>query len=128
MTLDHDPDFTNPNRNGTQHMRFTDQQVEAASLAIGAALANAASFRPCGADARLAARAALEAAHPTINTTEELRGVYAGSILEDAVGNMWGIDGETDRLFFIRDGVDETYNDDAIPLPATVLHSGSAYQ
>lgn len=57
----------------------------------------------------------------TITTTEELKGSHAGTLLREPDGDVWSIDGSTDRLFLIYDGADTTYDDHELILPATVL-------
>lgn len=61
----------------------------------------------------------------TITNVEQLETVYAGALLVDAVGEQWGVYGGEDRLFLVADGWEETYDDDYIPLPATVVYEPS---
>jgi hypothetical protein len=76
--------------------------------------------------ARVKAEEALKAAQPrTITTAEELKTVYEGAVLRDVHGDMWSIDGASGRLFSIRDGVDDLYDDDELELPATVIYEAS---
>lgn len=61
----------------------------------------------------------------TITNVEQLETVYAGALLVDAIGEQWGVYGGEDRLFLVADGWEETYDDDDIPLPATVVYDPS---
>lgn len=57
-----------------------------------------------------------------IETAEDLKTVYEGAVLLDRFGEVWSVDAMTGRLFTITDGNDDTYDDDDIELPATVIH------
>ena len=73
-----------------------------------------------------AVRAAGYSKPRTINNVDDLNTVYAGSIIRDADGQMWGIDGATDQLFAIPDGVGEPYHHDDVMLPAAVVFEAAA--
>lgn len=62
----------------------------------------------------------------TITTVKGLGTVYAGAILLDAEGRTWGIESSTERFFAVQDGPDETYQDDDVKLPATVIHEAAS--
>lgn len=58
----------------------------------------------------------------TITTVEELKTVYAGCLIRESNGDLWSIEPSTERLFMLADGMDDTYDDDALTLPAVVLY------
>ncbi len=57
----------------------------------------------------------------TITLVEELRDIYAGTIIKDADTTVWAIDGGSDQFYPIEEGRGETYQDEDIALPAIVL-------